>query len=535
MNLISQHTKAIMEECKARARDAGLRFDRESLEYIVTNQDLLELTPKNMIPTLYDYWVHDVRTLVEKGKYKLYPSNPYETVINTRPAVSFYNDNNPDWLNVMIFYHVLGHIDFFQNNIFFKHTWGDDFLGRARADKRLIARLRSEYGRWVDYLIEFSRGMDNLLGYYRTLSRVNNPKGSPFSDRLNFYFDIFLQDEKKVTHSDYLHNLEEYNRFVRENGEAGEPLFFNEVKSRYPEFDTLLEKHTLRKEKSPTDVMEYILINSPVLTQEENRWMKSVIQVVRDTSLYFEPQRRCQNFNEGWASFWHDRLFLQDDRIRSHEVDYAKVHAKVTSLPRVGLNPYAIGMRLLAYIEEMAEKGRISYDFQRNRDIEGRNNYDRRTGKGLETLFKLREELCDFTLINTYVDQDFVNRHKLFTVEKRLNEQRQTWQYVVKSKRAEDYRQMLLDSLWHPPCIVVDELRTTPEKLVLRHIHEGKPLINEYIPNTLMGIEFLWGGEVHLSTTDMYYKQKEGEEEVELVKEPVTYVMKDRKLTRRGA
>jgi stage V sporulation protein R len=56
-----------------------------------------------MIPTLYDYWVHDVEVLKEKGKYELYPGNPYETVINTRPAISFYNDNNPDWLNVMIF------------------------------------------------------------------------------------------------------------------------------------------------------------------------------------------------------------------------------------------------------------------------------------------------------------------------------------------------------------------------------------------------------------------------------------------------
>jgi len=103
MELIDQHTKKIMEGCKERARKAGLRFQDETLEYIVTNRDLLELSPKLMIPTLYDYWVHDVEVLKEKGKYELYPSNPYETVINTRPAISFYNDNNPDWLNVMIF------------------------------------------------------------------------------------------------------------------------------------------------------------------------------------------------------------------------------------------------------------------------------------------------------------------------------------------------------------------------------------------------------------------------------------------------
>ncbi|MBW2591195.1 MAG: SpoVR family protein, partial [Deltaproteobacteria bacterium] len=115
MELIDQHTKKIMEGCKERALDVGLRFQDETLEYIVTNRDLLELSPKVMIPTMYDYWVHDVQVLQGKGRYELYPSNPYETVINTRPAISFYNDNNPDWLNVMIFYHVLAHIDFFQN------------------------------------------------------------------------------------------------------------------------------------------------------------------------------------------------------------------------------------------------------------------------------------------------------------------------------------------------------------------------------------------------------------------------------------
>ncbi len=151
MELIDQHTKKIMEGCKQRALDAGLSFQDETLEYIVSNRDLLELTPKVMIPTLYDYWVHDVEVLKEKGRYELYPSNPYETVINTRPAISFYNDNNPDWMNVMIFYHVLAHIDFFQNNMYFRHTWDYDFTGRALSDKRMISQTadRKKAAGWI--------------------------------------------------------------------------------------------------------------------------------------------------------------------------------------------------------------------------------------------------------------------------------------------------------------------------------------------------------------------------------------------------
>ncbi|MGZ4857112.1 MAG: SpoVR family protein, partial [Methanobacteriaceae archaeon] len=70
-----------------------------------------------------------------------------------------------------IFYHVLAHIDFFQNNILFENTWNDDFVGLALADKRLIENLRSEHGRWVDYVIEFSRSIDNITGYFRALPK----------------------------------------------------------------------------------------------------------------------------------------------------------------------------------------------------------------------------------------------------------------------------------------------------------------------------------------------------------------------------
>ena len=109
MELINQHAKRIMENCKARAREAGLKFDDETLEYVVTNKEMIRLHPKIFIPTLYDYWVNDVQVLHGQGEYKLYPENPYECVINSRPAISFYNDNNQDWMNAAIFYHVLAH------------------------------------------------------------------------------------------------------------------------------------------------------------------------------------------------------------------------------------------------------------------------------------------------------------------------------------------------------------------------------------------------------------------------------------------
>ncbi len=537
MELINQHTKLIMEGCKERAKDAGLRFQDETLEYIVTNRDMLELSPKAMIPTLYDYWVHDVEVLKGREKYELYPYNPYETVINTHPPISFYNDNNPDWLNVMIFYHVLAHIDFFQNNLYFRLTWDYDLTGQALADKRLVARLRSEKGRWVDYVIEFGRAIDNLVGYFHELSTASRAVAPSLSSNLNYYFDTFLQSEKKVRIQEYVQEIERYNSTLTRFGELGEQTFIADTLKKYPELDAVFARQEQPNLKPRLDLLQYLMEYSPFLNRNENKWMKSVLHIVRKTSIYFQPQIRTKIMNEGWASYWHEKLFLQDDRIREHEVDFARVHAGVTSLPRVGLNPYALGMRIFSTIDDLAEKGKRSIPFQMLRDIHAREKFDNKTGEGLEYIFGVRENFCDFTFLNTFIDQDFVNQHKLFVVDRRLDRQRMVWQYYVKSRKAVDYRQMLLDTLYHPPHLEINDEKGNG-RLYLEHRFEEKPLVKEFIANTMVGIEFLWGGPVQLETSELEpaapverlaVKETEGQQ---LKWQRVLYTMDKRKLSK---
>lgn len=538
MELVSQHAKKIMEGCKERARDAGLSFQDESLEYIVTNRDFLQLSPKNMIPTLYDYWVQDVEVLKEQGQYELYPNNPYETVINTRPPISYYNDNNPDWLNVMIFYHVIGHIDFFQNNLYFRHTWDYDFAGKALADKRLLAKLRSEKGRWVDYVIEFSRAIDNLVGYFDLLSSFTTEKKK--LTRLDYYFDVFLQQKEDHTIAGYVSEIERYNKSMREFPKDGVSRFIESVKIQFAEFESLYRKALKESAKAnKLDLLQFLMEHSEFLNREENKWMQMVIEVVRSTSLYFQPQIRTKILNEGWASYWHENLFLSDDRIGGHEVDFAVINAKVTSMPRVGLNPYALGMRLFYYLEEQAENGKISYDYQRIADRETRKKYSSGTGNGRNFIFDVRENFCDAMFINTFIDQDFIDLHKLFVVDKRLNKERMTWEYYVKSKKAKHYKRMIADSLYHPPALTINV--DDDNSLVLNHIFEGKPLYRDYIEGTLLGLEFLWGAKVSLYSHEAQLVKKESgqthmvkteEPEGEIIWKRYRYTMKDRKMSR---
>jgi stage V sporulation protein R len=531
MYLIDQRTKRIMEECKARAKNAGLSFGNETLEYIVTNRDMIRLSPKVMIPTLYDYWVHDVEILQGEGKYKLYPANPYETVINSRPAISFYNDNNPDWLNIMIFYHVIGHVDFFQNNKLFEHTWNDDFVGVALADKRLTESLRSKYGRWVDYIIEFSRSIDNIVGYFNLLSRLTYPAGMDPDEKVMFYFNTFLQDIAKVNMTEIHKQKEYFNSLLEQHGDVGNSMFFSDIRNKYPEFESAFAKYRGSAD-AEDDILMYIRDNSPFLKREENRWMQQIMTIIRNTALYFAPQIRSKIMNEGWASYWHDKLFISDKRISGHEADYARINAGVTSISRVGLNPYAIGLRMFYYIEDLANAGKLSYYFQKLTNAAAIDSWNKNTGLGKETIFSIRRDFSDFTFINTFVDQEFVNRYNLFVVGKRLNTETGMFEYYIKSRKASDYKEMLLDSLYHPPLVKINHEKTDSKNLYLIHQYEGKQLVKDFVPDVLIGIEFLWGSQVQLETNNIIrIKDESRPGEIKLEVKRILYTCKNKQIS----
>jgi stage V sporulation protein R len=177
--------------------------------------------------------------------------------------------------------------------------------------------------------------------------------------------------------------------------------------------------------------------------------------------------------------------------------------------------------------------------------VNRREQFDADTGQGQDFMFTVREDFCDFTFINTFVDQDFVSRHHLFVTGKRLNQTRMVWEYYVKSRKAEDYRQMLMNLLYHPPHIEIDLEKTKDHTLYLVHHFEEKPLVSEFIANTMMGIEYLWGGPVQLETSEVVLASspqgpriflgptQEEREESKVQWQRVLYTMKNRKLSKK--
>jgi stage V sporulation protein R len=101
---------------------------------------------------------------------------------------------------------------------------------------------------------------------------------------------------------------------------------------------------------------------------------------------------------------------------------------------------------------------------------------------------------------------------------------------------------MLMTQLYHPPHIVIDhENSEKANTLYLVHRFEEKPLHKDFIPNTLLGIEFLWGGPVELETYEVKAVKRPSDHPGALKKQApqeikwqrVVYTMRDRKLSRR--
>ncbi len=529
MRPTDEQEQEAMRHCKRVAREHGLTFDVESVEYVATIREFLDLRAKVMIPTHYDHWLDRIETERGRREYEITRNNPFETVINTRPAVSFYNDTNPTWLNRMIYYHVLGHIDFFQNNQNFAHTWNDDFRGKALADSRLIETLRREHGRWVDYAIEFSRSVSHLC---RPPSREHVER-KPL-DRVTFLFEQFLPNKPRAEPEQLLDLL---NR-------EGEERVLALVREEHPAFDQQYERASrTRPAPRSDDILQFIMERSDRIAREENAWMRDIIAIVRATAQYFHPQGNTKIMNEGWASYWHEELFPLDPASRGHEVEFAIIDSHVVSHHPTGLNPYALGLALFRHVEENAQKGKDTRQYELVRLLHDRERFDLRTGRGRVRIFEVRREYDDFTFINEFLDQEFIDKNKLYVVGERRNEEGGYIERYIKSRHVDDYRRMVLGHLPHYPSIRIDVERTERKRsLNLEHLWEGEELHEESLNNALIGLEHLWGSQVNLRTREFTETSLEildglEPEDVEFIKDeletaPITWTCKDQKVVK---
>ena len=108
--------------------------------------------------------------------------------------------------------------------------------------------------------------------------------------------------------------------------------------------------------------------------------------------LYFWPQMETKIMNEGWASYWHQRILREMDLTSEETVEFAKLNASVVRPSRHSLNPYYLGLKIFE-------------------DIERR--WDR------EKMFDVREYDSDISFLRNYLTKELVEDLDLYVFEKK--------------------------------------------------------------------------------------------------------------------
>ncbi|CCQ94895.1 involved in spore cortex synthesis (stage V sporulation) [[Clostridium] ultunense Esp] len=441
-----------IEEIMEIARGFGLDFF--PMRYEIVPADILYTFGAYGMPTRFSHWSFGKAFHRMKLQYDLGLSKIYELIINSDPSYAFLLEGNSLIQNKLIVAHVLAHSDFFKNNLRFRNT-NRQMVESMAASAERIRRYEIQYGRkrveeFLDAAISIQEHVDPSLTTPR-LSWKDVPLEEPKKERKRRspYEDLWGLDETE-----------------KKEAESPFPL----VRAKIPP-------------KPEKDLVLFIEEFSSVLEP----WQRDILTILHDEMLYFWPQLETKIMNEGWASYWHQRILREMDLTEAETIEYAKLNAGVVQPSLHHLNPYHLGLKIYEDIERRWD----------HPSEEERRRFHRLPGKGRQKIFEVRELDSDLSFLRNYLTKDLVEEMDLYIYAKQGSE------WTITDKNWENVRDLLVASRVNggfPYIAVEDGDYNRNGELLLAHYYEDLELDVKYIEKTLPYVYTLWGRPVHLIT-----------------------------------
>lgn len=421
------------------ARDFGLDF--YSMRYEICPPDIIYTFGAYGMPTRFSHWSFGKHFHRMKTQYDLGLSKIYELVINSDPCYAFLLEGNSLIQNKLIVAHVLAHSDFFKNNARFSRT-NRNMVETMSATAERIRSYELEYGmeqveKFIDAVLAIQEHIDpgitkpylkaeqRYRQQHATLKTTSASNVEPISE----YEDLWGLDQKEI----------------QQKKEESEKQF-----PAQPEKDLLLF------------IEEY----APDLEE----WQRDILTMLRDEMFYFWPQLETKIMNEGWASYWHQRILREMDLTEEETIEYSKLNSSVVIPSKHSLNPYYLGLKIFEDIEKRW---------------------------GREKIFEVRELDSDISFLRNYLTKELVEDLDLYIFEKKGPE------WKITDKTWETIRDQLVYSRINggfPYILVQNGDYNRSGELYLKHAYEGIELDLKYVERTLPYIHYLWGKTVHLET-----------------------------------
>ncbi|EIJ82007.1 stage V sporulation protein R [Bacillus methanolicus PB1] len=437
-----------IEEITEIAKGFGLDF--YPMRYEICPADIIYTFGAYGMPTRFSHWSFGKQFYKMKIHYDLGLSKIYELVINSNPCYAFLLDSNSLIQNKLIVAHVLAHCDFFKNNTRFQNTKRDMVESMAATAER-IRRYEIKHGKH-----EVEMFLDAVLAIQEHIDP------SLMRPKLSWSIEDDFEEEETTSSSPYddLWSLDEKDK-----------------KNKEPKKE---------KKKFPPQPEKDLLLFIESYSRELSEWQRDVLTMMREEMLYFWPQLETKIMNEGWASYWHQRILREMDLTSGEAIEFAKLNAGVLQPSRTGINPYYLGLKIFEDIED-----------RYNNPTEEMKERGVRPGSGREKIFEVREIEGDISFLRNYLTKELVMREDMYLFQKQGKD------YKIVDKQWENVRDQLVNMRINggfPYLTVMDGDYQKNGELYIKHWYEGIELDIKYLEKVLPYIHQLWGRSVHIET-----------------------------------
>ena len=430
----------------------GFGLDFYPMRYEICPAEIIYTFGAYGMPTRFSHWSFGKQFFRMKLQYDLGLSKIYELVINSDPCYAFLLDTNSLIQNKLIVAHVLAHCDFFKNNIRFSNTKRDMVESMSATAERVKA-YEHKYGK-----AEVETFLDAVLAIQEHIDP------SLMRPKLAWSIDDLEDEEvekKKVSQYDDLWNLDNRNKKQ--------------------------ERSNVRKKKKiPPQPEKDLLLFIEEYSRELEDWQRDILTMMREEMLYFWPQLETKIMNEGWASYWHQRILREMDLTSDEAIEFAKLNAGVVQPSKTSINPYYLGIKIFEDIEE-----------RYNNPTEEMKRRGVKPGSGRDKMFEVREIEWDVSFLRNYLNKDLVMREDMYLF------QRQGKEYKVIDKEWENVRDQLVNMRTNggfPYLVVEDGDYLKNGELYIKHSYEGIELDLKYLEKVLPYLHQLWGRTVHMES-----------------------------------
>ncbi|GGG75190.1 SpoVR family protein [Paenibacillus radicis (ex Gao et al. 2016)] len=441
----------------------GFGLDFYPMRYEICPADIIYTFGAYGMPTRFSHWSFGKTFNKMKMQYDFGLSKIYELVINSNPCYAFLLEGNSLIQNKLIVAHVLAHCDFFKNNARFGAT-NRNMVESMSATADRIHQYEMDHGseaveKFIDAVLAIQEHVDPTIIKPYQLDKMR-------------YIELLTKEKNRSSKINNVSDYEDLWSLDEEENEAAEEeaVAAAAAAKRFPP-------------EPEKDLLWFIEEYSPQMAD----WQRDILSMLRDEMLYFWPQIETKIMNEGWASYWHQRIIRELPLTSDETIEFAKLNSSVVVPSRHSLNPYYLGLKIFEDIERRWDKPTA---LEKER-------FGRVPGQGRNKMFEVREADSDISFLRNYLTKELVDDLDLYIFEKKGPE------WKITDKSWENIREQLVYSKVNggfPNIVVFDGDFNRVGELYLKHSYEGTELDLKYVERTLPYVVQLWGKSVHLET-----------------------------------